>query len=80
MLQHIWQKALTDSMKNKEKFFVGNENNDTVVSAFNALEVEKSLLTIKPQDFMKRAPCRRIVSLVHLPKKCQKKTRLHHKA
>ena len=36
------------------------ENEMDTIGAFRALEVEKGLLTIKPQDFIKKARCRRI--------------------
>ena len=58
MLQQIWQKALLDSIKYREKKFVGNEI--YTVGAFDPLEVEKSLSIIKSQNFIKRACCRRI--------------------
>ena len=59
MLQQIWQKALLDSIKYTEKMLWETKITDTI-SAFSVLEVEKSLLTIKPQNFIKRTPCRRI--------------------
>ena len=43
MLQQIWQKALSDSTKNREKSLWGTKTIETV----GAFEVEKSLLTIK---------------------------------
>ena len=43
MLQQIWQKALSDSTKYREKSLWGTKTIETV----RAFEVEKSLLTIK---------------------------------
>ena len=42
-------------------------------SAFSALEVEKRFLTIKLQDFIKRAPCRGIAVYIPLEENCKRK-------
>ena len=47
MLHQIWQKALSDSIKCRGKNLWGTKTIEAV-GAFSALEVEKSLLTIKP--------------------------------
>ena len=51
--------ATADSIKHRKKVFVGNKI-DTV-GTFRALEVEKSLLTHKSQNVIKRSPWRKIL-------------------
>ena len=46
------------------------------VSAFCALEVKKSLLTIKPQDFGKKGSLPEDYSLELVARKCRQKTEL----
>ena len=56
---------------------MGNEID--AVGAFSALEVEKSLLTIKPQDFIERARCRRITVYVEsLPQNVKREVGYYH--
>ena len=54
MLKQIWQKVLLDSIHYREKSLWETKIINTV-SAFGVREVEKILLTIKPEDFIKRA-------------------------
>ena len=50
--------SLLDSIKYREKYFV--ENEIETVCGFSEQKVEKSLLTLKRQDFIKRARCQKM--------------------
>ena len=73
MLQQIWQKALVDSIKNREKNFVGNENNRQS-ARLGRLKLKKAFLRLKifyNEGFLPEN-CN---SLVHLPKNVKRKPR-----